>query len=596
MKMQVVVFRLLLAIFLLAAASVAQQSHFRVLAFFSPTAELDHVQFAESALKFFAAVAAKDNFSFDSSSDWADLNAANLKKYQVVVWLTDSPTDAEQRRAFQRYIEAGGAWLGFHAAGYNDQDTNWPWYVDFLGGAVFHINSWPPLPANLVVDDRTNPATVGLPGAFVSPANEWYVWKPSPRLNKDVRVLVTFAPSNYPLGLKDVLMSGDLPVVWSNTRYKMIYMNMGHGDKIFTSATQNRLIEDALISLGPTPTATDHSRALGIRINPRAVALNPKTHKVYAVNSVSGTVTVIDDAEHSTATVKVGDEPAAIAINVDTNKIYVGNGGSGTVTVIDGATNAVTASVPVGDLPYVVAVNPATNKVYVSKTFSDTMTVIDGKNNRTSVLKVGVQADAIGVDSVANKIYLTSYESNTITVIDGASDLFTRVPADFHLWGITVNPITSRIYLTSTGSSKMTVIDGKTNLAVSVETGEIPCAVAVDPAANRIYTSNYGSDSVTVIDGASNSVLATVSVGEHPQALAVNSKTHMVYVANTHSGTVTVIDGSHNSVATTVKAGNGPYAIAVDTANNKAYVANLAGENLTVIDGNTLGGSPAKTY
>ena len=64
-------------------------------------------------------------------------------------------------------MEAGGAWLGFHAAGYNDKDTTWPWYVDFLGGAVFHINSWPPLPAKLVLDDRTSPVTAGTPAAFV---------------------------------------------------------------------------------------------------------------------------------------------------------------------------------------------------------------------------------------------------------------------------------------------------------------------------------------------------------------------------------------------------------------------------------------------
>jgi len=35
--------------------------------------------------------------------------------------------------------------VGFHVAGYNDKDSNWPWFVDFLGGGVFHSNSWPPL-------------------------------------------------------------------------------------------------------------------------------------------------------------------------------------------------------------------------------------------------------------------------------------------------------------------------------------------------------------------------------------------------------------------------------------------------------------------
>ena len=130
----------------------SSKAEFHVVAFYSPTAEPDHVQFAEGALKYFSVLAAKSNFTFDSTTDWANLNAAYLKKYQLVIWLTDSPSNPEQRLAFQHYMEGGGAWLGFHCAGYNDKDTNWPWYVDFLGGAVFHINSWPPLPARLVVD------------------------------------------------------------------------------------------------------------------------------------------------------------------------------------------------------------------------------------------------------------------------------------------------------------------------------------------------------------------------------------------------------------------------------------------------------------
>jgi uncharacterized protein len=587
---------LLSTILFSAAASLGQQPSFHVLAFYAPHAEPDHVQFAEGALKFFSGIAAQDDFVFDSTTDWANLNESYLKKYQVVIWLNESPTKPEQRHAFEQYMADGGAWLGFHAAGYNDRDTKWPWYVDFLGGAVFETNSWPPLPAKLVVDDRSDPATANTPDTFLAPANEWYVWKPSPRLNKAVRVLLTFDPANYPIGLKDVLTSGDLPAVWTNTKFKMIYMNMGHGDKIFTSPTQNKLFEDALLSLGRRQGAArvtanhslaDQPPARGMRVSPRAVAVNPASHKVYAANPAAGTVTVIDEATHSATSIKVGVDPGAIDINPVTNRIYVANGGSGTVSVIDGATNAASATVPVGDEPYVVAVNPATNKIYVSRTFNNTVTVIDGKTNETKIVKAGVQADAIAVDSRTNKIYLTNYEGTSVTVIDGANDTLTTAPADLHTWGIAVNGTTGRVYIPSIGSSRLTVIDEKTDTASTVDIGKMPCAVAVDAAANKIYTANYGSDSVTVIDGANNSVIANISVGSHPQALAVDSQTHRVYVANTHANTVSVIDGTRNSVVATVNAGSGPYAIAVDTASNKAYVANLGG-SVTVIDGNTL--------
>jgi YVTN family beta-propeller protein len=587
MKRQVLVL-LVSAVLLAATASAGQQPRFKMLAFYSTSVEPDHVLFAEGALKFFTACAARDGFTFDATTNWGNMNDAYLKTYQLVVWLDDSPTGGEQRRAFQSYMENGGAWLGFHVAGYNDKDTNWPWFVDFMGGAVFYSNNWPPLPARLVVDDRTHPTAAGIPQAYESPTNEWYVWKPSPRLNKDVRVLATLDSSNYPLGLKDVVTSGDLPVVWTNTKYKMIYMNVGHGDKIFTSSIQNRLIENVTNWLGRMDESESYPAASGKEISPRGIALNPKTNKLYAVNTSNGSVTVLDGAGHYTSAVKVGTDPEAIAINPVTNRIYVANSGSGNVSVIDGATDKVIATVTVGELPYVIAANPVANKLYVSKTFSNTMTVIDGATNITSSLKAGIQADEIAVNAVTNKLYLISYQSHNVTVIDGVDDSSATVAAGIHLWGIAVNPATNRVYLTNAGSSNVTILDVKTNTTTVVDAGGIPCALAVDASADRIYAANYATDNVTVIDGASNSAIATVTVGARPQAIAIDSVTRRVYVANTHSDTVTVIDGTNNSVIATLKTGSGPYAVAVNSATNRAFVANLAGDSLTVIDGKTL--------
>ena len=140
--------------------------------------------------------------------------------------------------------------MGFHVAAYNDKTTRWPWFVDFVGGAIFHTNNWPPQPARLLVDDTAHIVTKHIPPALVSPTNEWYQWKPSPRENKHVKVLLTLDPLNYPLGIKDIIKGGDTPVVWTNTQYRMIYLNMGHGDAVMSDALQNSLITNALLWVG----------------------------------------------------------------------------------------------------------------------------------------------------------------------------------------------------------------------------------------------------------------------------------------------------------------------------------------------------------
>jgi type 1 glutamine amidotransferase len=228
------------------SVSAAQPNPFQVLAFYTDKGEPDHIDFAKQALSFFAGLAKKNDFQFEATVHWEDLNTEKLKNIQLVIWLNDFPKTTEERTAFENYMTHGGAWLGFHVSAYNDESTHWPWFVDFLGGAIFYGNNWPPLPAKLVVDDRGHPVARDLPATFMAPANEWYIWKPSPRLNKDVKVLLTLDPSSYPIGLKDTITGGDLPVVWTNTRYRMLYMNMGHGDKIFSSPDQNKLFENAI--------------------------------------------------------------------------------------------------------------------------------------------------------------------------------------------------------------------------------------------------------------------------------------------------------------------------------------------------------------
>lgn len=240
----------LLALMVLPIMRAAEPTPIHILAYYSTNVERDHVDFALQALKFFADAAKRDDFQFESTTNWDDLNAERLKGIQIVLWLNDSAHTAQQRAAFEQYMEYGGGWFGFHFAAYNDSGTHWPWFVQFLGGAVFYGNNWPPLPAMLDVDDKTSPVTRHLPAHFLSPANEWYSWLPNPRANKDVKVLLTLDPSNFPLGFKDTLTGGDIPVAWTNTRYRMIYMNMGHGDKIFSNEQQNQMFEDALQWLG----------------------------------------------------------------------------------------------------------------------------------------------------------------------------------------------------------------------------------------------------------------------------------------------------------------------------------------------------------
>ena len=144
-----------------------------------------------------------------------------------------------------------------------------------------------------------------------------------------------------------------------------------------------------------TPQAAEPSTSL---LNAtRAIALNAKTGKVYAVDTAHDAVAVFEGEKETPVSVKVGKAPVALAINDTTNRIYVANNGGASVSVIDGTKDAVVATLNVGTLPYTLAVNPVTNKVFLSNTFSDKITLIDGASNAISTKDVIPRASTTSI-------------------------------------------------------------------------------------------------------------------------------------------------------------------------------------------------------
>lgn len=235
-------------------ANYAKNPRFKALLYFDPYAEPAHVDFARQSIEFFHRLTYGEGFMLDTTTTLADYPYGRLKEYSVVIAVNASPVSDSERAEFEKYMESGGGWLGFHASAYNDAHTGWPWLVEFLGGGQFYCNNWPPQPALIQLDTTSSPVTRNLPSEFVAPESEWYEWMPSPRSNPDVEIFATLSPRNFPMGIKDVLTGGDLPVAWHNRRYRMVYLNYGHGDREYTDATQNLLTINAfryVVSLDP---------------------------------------------------------------------------------------------------------------------------------------------------------------------------------------------------------------------------------------------------------------------------------------------------------------------------------------------------------
>ena len=254
--------------------SYAQKTpKFKVIAFYTGKNDQAHVSYVHEANQWFPKMAEKYGFSYDSTANWSNLNAAYLAKYQVVLFLDTRPEQVEQRAAFETYMKSGGAWMGFHFAAFalanSSYPQNWDWYHnEFLGSGQYGSNTWRPTAAVLRVNQK-HPATKNLPSTFKSQPNEWYRWEKDLRQNKNIDILLAVDSTSFPLGTgpkaHEIWHSGYYPVVWSNKNYNMMYVNMGHNDmdyehkygktttslsQTFDNEVQNKMIIDGLLWLG----------------------------------------------------------------------------------------------------------------------------------------------------------------------------------------------------------------------------------------------------------------------------------------------------------------------------------------------------------
>ncbi|MBA3342173.1 MAG: ThuA domain-containing protein, partial [Gemmatimonadaceae bacterium] len=171
----------------------------------------------------------ENGFSVDATEDAGKFTSKNLARYRAVVFLntTGDVLDAAQQDDFERYIQAGGGYVGIHSAA--DTEYDWPWYGR-LAGAWFngHPNNPNVRKGTFRVLDKNHPSTDGLPDRW-DREDEFYNFK---SIDPSIRVLVDIDEKSYEGGT-----NGDNhPMSWYHDfdGGRAFYTNMGHTEATFS--------------------------------------------------------------------------------------------------------------------------------------------------------------------------------------------------------------------------------------------------------------------------------------------------------------------------------------------------------------------------
>jgi type 1 glutamine amidotransferase len=169
--------RWLICIIMLTSATLLAQKP-RILVV-TETAGWDHVTrvAADSVIRNLGVL---NGFDVDTANATANFfTDATLSKYATVCFINTTGTifTAAEADAFQRYIRAGGGYVGMHAS--TDCEYDWHWYGE-MAGAFFNGHPFNVATAKVAVRDKKHPSTQFITADTLTRTDEWYFWAQNP--------------------------------------------------------------------------------------------------------------------------------------------------------------------------------------------------------------------------------------------------------------------------------------------------------------------------------------------------------------------------------------------------------------------------------
>lgn len=203
----------------------------------------------------------ENNFAVESTSDAGYFIAERLKKYGAVIFLstTGDVLNGTQQLAFERYIQAGGGFVGIHSA--TDTEYDWPWYHKLVG--AYFANHPKLQKATINVIDKNHSSTFFLRDKWER-FDEWYNFK---SVNPGIKILTTLDETTYVGGT----MGNNHPFSWYHyfDGGRAFYTAGGHTNESYSEALFLRHLLGGIVY------------AIGKNASPVIKITNPANNAVY---------------------------------------------------------------------------------------------------------------------------------------------------------------------------------------------------------------------------------------------------------------------------------------------------------------------------
>lgn len=224
-------YKILIGLLLLAVAAyfyVTRDTRVIKVLVFSKTQAFRH-ESIPYGVKAIRELGKQHDFTVDTTESSESFSEKNLKNYNVIVFLntTGDVLNEAQQLEMNRWIQAGGGFVGIHAAA--DTEYDWPWYGELVG-AYFNGHPNDPNVRDAVVKrvDKLHVSTKHLPDDWKR-TDEWYNYKD---IKGEINILLNLDEKSYEGGTN----GESHPIAWYRDfdGGRSWYTGLGHTNESYT--------------------------------------------------------------------------------------------------------------------------------------------------------------------------------------------------------------------------------------------------------------------------------------------------------------------------------------------------------------------------
>lgn len=277
-------------------------------------------------------------------------------------------------------------------------------------------------------------------------------------------------------------------------------------------------------AIGVVDTGTRHELAR-IPVGDEPIQIILAGAQLFVSNLSSNDLYIIDTATFQVqAHIETAGQPLDLALAPGGKTLYATNSGTNALTIVD-IESGQTRTVAIADASEgLYGIAATTDKIFATDITGSQVLVLSLQGRITGRISVPPKPRSLALAPDGKTLYVTSMDTGRLTAIDAAGATVART-IDLGVSGtfaIAPSPDGHKLYLTAHGEGALLVVDvASGTLRQKLAIGRNPRAIAFSPDGTQAYVTSSSSNEIHIVDAARDTIVGHYATGQNPRGIAL---------------------------------------------------------------------------